>query len=204
MISTNDGSGLTVPGPRPKTQFGHMANLWRFTQDSIGFTRQLFQTYGKIASLRYGGGSNLYSPLPNCPGTVFVYGPEFVKQVATQHDVYYKYPLSGKLYQRKDESDRTEPLKHFVVGLFGVNGNQHRQHRQLMMPAFHKQQIEGYRDDIVAITQSVLDTLQVGKDYDIAQVMRLLTLRIATQTLFGEDIGKGAGSLGQLLQTVLR
>jgi cytochrome P450 len=196
-------TALTVPGPDPKTRWGHIRHLLHFASDSIGLTRELFQTYGAIVSLKYGGGTNLYSPLPNCPGTVFAYGPEFVRQVATQHEVYYKYPLSGRLYRRRNDSARTEPLKHFVVGLFGVNSDQHRQHRQLMMPAFHRQQIECYRDDIVAITQSTLDHLQVGKTYDMAEVMRLLTLRIATKTLFGEDMGEQGGSTGQLLQNVL-
>src|SRR3712207_4252283 len=112
---------LTVPGPNPKRPFEHLANLLRFGSDSIGFTRRLFQIYGPIVSLRYGGGTNIYTPLPTCPGTVFAYGPEFVRQVATQHEVYYKHPLSGRFYCLKDQSARTEPLKHFVVGLFGVN-----------------------------------------------------------------------------------
>jgi cytochrome P450 len=67
-----------------------------------------------------------------------------------------------------------------------------------MMPAFHKQQLEGYRNDIVAITQSELDRFQVNKTFDMAQAIRLLTLRVSTKTLFGEEIAEG--STGQLLQ----
>ncbi|HEY9640015.1 MAG TPA: cytochrome P450 [Coleofasciculaceae cyanobacterium] len=185
---------LTVPGPR-------LDNWFTLSKDSIGYTRHLFETYGAIVSLRYGGGTNIYSPLPNCPGSIFVYGPEFVRQVATQHEIYHKHPLSGRLYRKRGQSARTEPLNRFAVGLFGVNNDQHRQHRQLIMPAFHKQQLEHYRDDIVAITQSELDRLQVDKPCDIAQVMRLLTLRVATKTLFGEDVAEG--STGQLLQDAL-
>jgi cytochrome P450 len=203
-VSTDSSTiSLTVPGPNPRTRWENIANLLRFSRNSIGWTRQLFQTYGPIVSLRYGGGTNLYSPLSNCPGTVFVYGPEFVRQVATQHDIYYKHPLSGRLYQRKDDSPQSEPLKHFIVGLFGVNQDIHRQQRQLIMPAFHKQQIEQYRDDIVDITRSTLQALQTGTQYDISQLMRLLTLRIATKTLFGEDIGEAGGNTGQLLQDAL-
>jgi cytochrome P450 len=180
-----------------------MYNLLRFGKDSVGFTKELFATYGPIVSLNAGGGTNIYSSWTDCPGTVFAYGPDLVRQVATQHEVYHKHPLSGRFYARRDDSPRSQPLKHFMVGLFGVNSDQHRQHRQLMMPAFHKQQIESYRDAIVAITQNSLDALKVGKVYDMAAVMRLLTMRIATKTLFGEDIGENGGSVGQLLQTVL-
>lgn len=203
MTITSDYPGFMVPGPNPGTYWGRIANLLRFGSDSIGYARELFQTYGAIVALRSGGGTNIYSPLPNCPGTVFVYGPELIRQVATQHEIYYKHPLSGRLYRRKDDSARTEPLKHFMVGLFGVNCDQHRQQRQLIMPAFHKQQVESYRDQIVAIVQSTLDSLRVGQSGNIATVMRYLTLQVATQTLFGEEAGEADGSTGQLLQDVL-
>ena len=200
MTSTTLKSNLTVPGPRPVPILGRAAHVYRFASDSIGYTRDLFQTYGSVVSLTYGGGTNLYSPLPNCPGTVFVYGPELVRQVTTQHEIYYKHPLSGKLYRRREASARTEPLKHFAVGLFGINSDRHRQARQLLMPAFHKQRIESYRNDIVTITQSVLDQIRVGEKSDIDQIMRLLTMRVATKTLFGADVGEMGGTTGRIFQ----
>ncbi len=203
MTTTSTQPKLTVPGPRPLPILGHYALILPFGKDSIGYASYLFQTYGPVASLVAGGGSNLYSTFPNCPGTVFTYGPENVRQVASQHDVYYKHPLSGKLYSKRDESSRTQSLKHFCVGLFGINGQTHRLHRQLMMPAFHKQRIDSYRDDIVAITRSQLEQLPLNKPTNIAQVMRLLTLRVATKTLFGYDLGEKGGSIGQLLQDAL-
>ncbi len=200
MTTTTYNPSLTVPGPSPVPILGRAANVFRFANDSIGYTRQLFQTYGPVVSLVAGGGTNIYSPLPKCPGTVFVYGPELVRTVTTQHEIYYKYPLSGKLYRQRDISARTEPLKRFGVGLFGINTDQHRQARQLLMPAFHKQRIESYRNDIVAITQSVLDQMQVGKLCDIDKLMRLLTMRVATKTLFGADIGDIGSSTGRLFE----
>jgi cytochrome P450 len=106
------------------------------------------------------------------------------------------------LYRKHDESKRTEPFKHFGVGLFGVNSHTHRQHRQLLMPAFHKQRINAYRDEMVAIIQSVLNELQINQPADIAKVMRILTMRVATKTLFGSDVGEEGGSSGRLLESV--
>ncbi|MCD8490122.1 MAG: cytochrome P450 [Desertifilum sp.] len=192
---------LTVPGPAVTTPLGRSLSAFRFATDSIGYSRQLFQAYGPLVSLVQGGGTNLYSPLPNCPGTVLAYGPELVRQVTSQHEVYHKHPLSGRMYRKRHLSERTEPLKHFAVGLFGVNNSAHTQQRRLVMPAFHKQRIESYRDDIVTITHAVLEQLPVGEVCDIAGVMRLLTMRVASKTLFGYDIGES--NAGKLLQESL-
>lgn len=194
---------LKVPGPPPSKFFGTWFNCLKFSRDSIGYTRQLFKNYGSIVSLAYGGGTNLYSSYPHCPGTIFVYGPNLVKQVTTEHDIYYKHPLSGRLYGRRNESERTESLKHFAVGLFGVNCEKHLQDRKLLMPAFHKQRIDSYRDDIVAITDAVLSAMSTHQVHDIAEVMKLLTLRVATKTLFGKDVGSDGLGLSRLLQDSL-
>ncbi|MGB3760267.1 MAG: cytochrome P450 [Rivularia sp. (in: cyanobacteria)] len=194
---------FNVPGPSANTFLGRFGPIFRFAKDSIGYTRHLFDTYGSVVSMVAGGGTHIYSPLTECPGTVFTCGAENVRQVTSQHEVYHKCPLSGMMYSKHNDSKRTEPLKHFGVGLFGVNGATHRQHRQLLMPAFHKQRIDSYRDDMVAITQSVLEQLTIDKPIDIAQVMRLLTLRVATKTLFGSDVGEQGAKSGQILQEAL-
>lgn len=191
-----------LPAPATLPGVGRTLNILRFARDSVGYAHQLFGTYGPIVSLAPGGGTNLYSHHP-CPGTVLVCGPQFVRQVTTQHEIFYKAPLSGRMYRKKDDSPRTEPLKHFGVGLFGVNSTQHRRQRQLMMPAFHHKRIESYRDDMVAIAQSVLDRMPVGQVCDVAARMRLLTLRVATKTLLGYDVNAQGDRVGQLLQDTL-
>ena len=195
-------TNLPVPGPRPLPLIGRNILVSKFVKDSLGFTSQLFQKYGNLVSLARGGRTNLYSPLPNCPGTVFTYGSENVQKVTTQHEVYYKYPLTGGLYSRRDESSRTEPLKHFGVGLFGVNNNEHRRHRQLLMPAFHQKRIESYRDTFVEITELVSQEIEVNQVTNIAKLMRILTLRIASKTLFGVDIGEKGSKSAALLQKI--
>lgn len=196
-------SRLTVPGPRSIPLIGPAGSVFRFINDSVGYSSQLFRRYGPTVALCADGGTNLYSPQLDCPGTVLVYGPELARQAATQHEVYYKYPLSLTLYRKREDSKRAEPLKHFGVGLFGVNSDEHRQHRRLLMPAFHKKRIEAYRDDMVAITQSELDQWQVGRQLDIARALRFLTMRVATKTLFGRDSGDHDGEAGHLLQEAL-
>ena len=193
---------LTVPGPSPSPFFGSAPHALRFGADSVGYTRQLFQTYGPVVSLSAGGGTNIYSSQSRCPGTVFAYGPEVVRTVATQHETYHKYPLTGRAYRKRTISARHQPLTHFMVGIFGLNGDPHRQFRQLLMPNFHKQRIESYRNDIVAIAQSVLDQMPVTKECDILEVMRRLTIRVTTKILFGFDMDESGIRLGRLLENV--
>ncbi|MGL5084018.1 MAG: cytochrome P450 [Microcoleaceae cyanobacterium] len=203
MTATSSTSGLMVPGP-PPSLFGRFTHVFRFGRDSIGYTRQLFDTYGPIVSLTTGGKTNIYSPLPQCPGTVFACGPEFVQAVTTQHEIYYKYPLSGPLYRLQNTSPRTKPLGHFGVGLFGLNSTSHLQSRRLMMPAFHKQRLESYLQDMVAITASELDQIKVEQSCEVTQLMQRLTLRIATKTLFGEDMSASNKGTGQIMQEAFR
>ncbi|MEO0378365.1 MAG: cytochrome P450, partial [Cyanobacteria bacterium P01_A01_bin.17] len=193
----------TVPGPPPLPVVGRKLNVARFGLDSIGVGSHLFQTYGPVVSLAAGGGTNLYSPATDCPGSVIAYGPDIVREVATHHHIYHKCPLSGTLYRQKDKSDRTKALKTFGVGLFGVNEETHLQQRKLMAPAFHKQGIRHYRDDMVAIATSEISALEIDQPCEISQFMQRLTLRIATQTLFGDDINASDQTVGELLQEII-
>ncbi len=194
----------TVPGPQPLPLIGRKLNVARFGLDSISYSTDLFNTYGPVAALAAGGGTNLYSPAQHSPGSVVAYGPDVVREVATKHNVYHKCPLSGTLYRQKDQSKRTEALKTFGVGLFGVNDEAHLQQRKLMAPAFHKQGVSQYRDEMVAITQSEIDALQMDQIYEISRFMQRLTLRIASSTLFGEDINTRDQTVGELLQDIIK
>lgn len=193
----------TVPAAPTWPGIGARLNTMRYAKDSVAFASRLFQAHGPLVSLAAGGRTNFYSPLADCPGTVIAYGPEVIKQVALNHDIFHKFPLTGVLHRYRDRSSRTQGLQHFGVGLFGVNGQQHLQHRRLMMPAFHQRQIQAYRDDMVTITAAMLDTLVLNQPFDVATLMRLLTLRVATKTLFSYDVGESGGEIGQLLQHIL-
>jgi cytochrome P450 len=78
----------------------------------------------------------------------------------------------------------------------GLNGEVHRQHRRLMMPAFHKKRIERYYRTMVALTEETLNHWKAGEGRNIQQEMMSLTRRIATQTLFGQDLPDGGTESG--------
>src|SRR5437764_9180042 len=141
---------LNVPGPRPTPILGAMGNLLSFGRDPLNKLGELFKTYGKVVALAAGAPTRVISPYKDCPGTVFVYGPELNREVVTDHDNYHKSALTGGMQNGCELSPRKHLLWNFGTGLFHVNQDAHRQHRRLLMPAFHKKQIETYRDDMVA------------------------------------------------------
>ncbi len=192
-----------VPGPKPAPLIGRTLNILQFSKDSIAYTRSLFEKYGNLVSLVEGGGTRIYSSRPVCPGTIFACGPELTRQVATQQEIYHKCPLTGPLYGLRNQSARTKPLNHFLVGLFGDNEGRHLQQRKLMMPAFHRQRLQTYVNDMVAITDNELNKLSAGQVHNISEAMRLVTLRIVTKSLFGEDVGTKGGSTGEIIQEAL-
>jgi cytochrome P450 len=198
MITTSP-TRLSVPGPRVAPGFGPLRATLRFAGDSLGVAAELFDRYGRLASLCAGGGTRLYSPLRDCPGTVVALGAELNQAITTQHEVFFKHPLTMGLSPQGEVSPRTAPLRHFGAGLFGVNSNTHRAHRRLLMPAFHKKRIESYRDTMVAIAEQEIARLRPGQLLDIGAFMRHLTLRIAVKTLFGVELNDEVGRVGHVM-----
>ncbi|WP_424100833.1 cytochrome P450 [Moorena producens] len=192
-----------IPSPFRFPIVGRIASIIQYVEDSIHYSDQLFKRYGHIVAIATGRGTNISSPDPNCPATVIVYGSEIFRQVAMQHHIYHKCPLTGSLYRLKDQSPRTETLKIAGVGLFGLNDEIHLQHRKLIMPAFHQQKINSYCEDIVTITQSELEKLNPNQLCEVTKLTRNLTLRVVTKTLFGEDISNEKQSTGELLEDIL-
>src|SRR5437016_9759367 len=149
-------STFSVPGPPPVPILGPLGNLVQLTRDPLKYMGQLFKTYGPVASLAAGGRSRVFSTRSDRPGTVFVYGPELAREVEIQHDVYHKSALTGTLYPTGEVSRRERPLLEYATGLFSVNGDEHRRHRRLLAPAFHKKRIEAYLGDMISIADEVL------------------------------------------------
>lgn len=190
MVKNRNRLPIAIPGPEPTPILGAFGNLVSWGSNPIQRLTELFDKYGTLVALSRGGGTRLMTPWREAPGTLFAYGPDLNRQVLTQHDTFHKSAISGQLYPIGDVSPRKEPLKRWGTGLFDVNGDQHRQHRRLLMPAFHKKRIESYHASMVGLTQKTLDQWDPGQERNIHQDMMQLTLQIATETLFGDGLGQ--------------
>jgi cytochrome P450 len=73
------------------------------------------------------------------------------------------------------------------AGLFTLNGEQHKQERRLVMPAFHKKQIETYYDEVVRLTNDRLAAWKIGETYNLYNELFRITQDISISALFGLD-----------------
>jgi cytochrome P450 len=193
-------ASLIVPGPRALPLLGAAAELARFLIDPIFAVGRLFREHGPIAALVVGARTHVVSTEPNPPGTVFLHGPELMRALLTNHTDFHKCGLPGPLYPREPVSARKKPITRMLTGLFHVNEAEHKQQRRLLMPAFHRSRIESYREEMVASAEALLAKYQPGTIRDIRPDMMAVTLRIATTTLFGADLGEQGLSIGRDLE----
>ena len=194
-------ASLKVPGPSALPLLGPIAELLRFVLDPISHVGALFEKYGPIAQLVVGSPTRIVSTERNVPGTVFLFGPEYNRALLTNHADFHKCALTGPLYPSEPLSPRTRPLTRMLTGLFHANEADHRTQRRLLMPAFHRTRIESYRDEMVAVTDALLGDFRPGTTRDIRPDMMHVTLRIATATLFGADLGELGLQIGHDLES---
>jgi cytochrome P450 len=163
---------------------GWRGNSIIFLRDPMRYLQRSYETYGPLSGL-----------VRDDPRSVFAIGPEYNHQLLSDSRLFYTIfeTITPERLKRRRRS----------IGILNMNGEQHKQQRRLMQPAFHRKQIEGYRDDMVAITRAALDTWRPGQTLDIAQALQQLTLRVAGKTLFGLDLSREARGFGVLIKQLL-
>jgi len=88
-------------------------------------------------------------------------------------------------------------------GLLTSEGELWRRQRRLVQPAFHRDRIRGYAQQMVATTLEHEAGWAEGAEVDLAQDMSALTLRIVGRTLFGVDLRHDSRHVGPALTEVL-
>ena len=212
MLSSSDVTphASTVPGPEPSLALGVLPHVIRWVLDPIAGATRLFERYGPVAQLVRGRVRLVH---PGGQAVVIATGADVNQEVLSDHERYHMYALSGPLYPEdrdlaraetarfgRARRDRLVPVRRTLTGLFHVNQGEHRRHRRLLMPAFHKTRIDAYRDDMVALADALFAEWRLGETRDVLDDMTELTLRIATKTLFGEDAGERGVELARMMQ----
>jgi len=160
-----------------------------FFRDPIGCMRTLQQKYGSLVALgpiAFGEPTKLH---------VLAIGPEFNRQVLGDPA---KFRTTGQFIHGPNNSAQ----RRIRFGLTRMNGPQHKQQRQLILPPFHKKAVAGYHDLTVELAQEVIGQWKPGRR-DVYVDMRALTLRIASAVLFGHE-ASDANRVGHLLEVWAR
>jgi cytochrome P450 len=79
----------------------------------------------------------------------------------------------------------------------------HRQMRRVVQPAFHRERIAEYAGIMERDARDFADRLKTGEAFDAHAAMTELTLRIATETLFGSDESDSARFIGDALRLMM-
>ena len=88
-------------------------------------------------------------------------------------------------------------------GLLTSEDPLHRQMRRIVQPAFHRERVAKYVSVMERDAQEFVDRLQPGVAFDVHGAMIALTLRIATETLFGTDESASAQAVGEALRLMM-
>jgi cytochrome P450 len=120
-------------------------------------------------------------------GVVLVNAPELVSEVLIDRvDDYQKGPVL-RVISRPVLGD----------GLLTSEGQQHRERRKLVAPAFAHQRVSKYAAVMTDRTESAQTAWRDGQRMDMAQEMMRLTLDIVGRTLFDVELLGKADSLGR-------
>jgi cytochrome P450 len=123
---------------------------------------------------------------------VLVNTPEFIPDVLIEHaEDYHKGPVL-KQFSRPLLGD----------GLLNSEGEQHRQRRRLVAPAFAHQRVAKYADVMREQAEATVSGWRDGDRIDAAHEMMRLTLGIVGRTLFSVDMLDRADTLGEDITTL--
>ncbi len=164
-IMTASSTPAPKPGrvPRPPGPEGHWltGNLRDFRQDRLGFLAECAWTYGVIVAIRLG------------PANFWVLNhPDSVEELLVHENRQF--------------------IKHFALrsagpslgeGLLDGEGDFWRRQRRLAQPAFHRDRIAAYGQDMLEYAERSLRAWADGQTRDVQAAMMRLTLEVFVKTL---------------------
>lgn len=154
-----------VPYPPGLTDFS-MARTLRFGRDPLPILLDCYERFGPVFSLRVFHAN-----------VVFALGPAANHYITVSH-------ADNFIWRESHFRDLSLLIGD---GLLTTDGEFHRRSRQIMLPAFHREQIAAAGAVIAEEAERAVATLHAGQRLDLYAWTRRLALRIAMRALFGVD-----------------
>jgi cytochrome P450 len=170
LLAERRARGSFPPGP---TSFD-LRRTNDFMRDPLPLLLRCYEEYGPVFSMR-------------------LFHERFVFMLGPEANHYVLVSNASNFHWREGDFSQLIPL--LGDGLLTIDGDYHDRARRIMMPAFHREQIEAAVDVMIAETSRAMDEMRADEAVDIYHWMRNLAMRIAMRALLGldpNDAGSGA------------
>ena len=154
---------------------------WVSFGEPIPLFVHLHETFGRIAHYRFMGTT-----------IVFVNDPEWINEILVNQ--------AGSFIK-----ERTLQRMKILLGegLITSDDPVHMRQRRIAAPAFHRQRIAGYAEQIVASAKGACEEWVDGAEIDIANEMMKLSLHIVARTLFDQEVTAEVLSVAGEVNTIM-
>jgi len=162
---------------------------WTTLRSLVPVPFRRFPTFLRTTTERYG---NVFAFALPWRSYVFINEPALIKEMlVTQQHAFVK-------------SLGTRVLRLLLgEGLLTSEDPLHRRMRRVVQPAFHRERIAEYARVMERDGADFAARLRPGEAFDAHAAMTELTLRIATETLFGSDESDSAGAVADALRLMM-
>jgi len=141
----------------------------------------LLKTYGNIACYRFLG-----TPI------IFINDPDYIREVLINQ---------ASSFVKERTVRRMKVL--LGEGLITSDDPIHMRQRRIAAPAFHRQRIAAYGDQIVACAANQRNTWQPNQQIDISSASMSLSLEIVARTLFNTEVTDDIRSINDEVNTIM-
>jgi cytochrome P450 len=157
-----------------------LSAVMAFGKDPIGFLGEL-AAQGPLAGTSLAGEK-----------VILVSEPELIREVMLTR--------SGELIK-----SRPFPRVKLLLGdgLFTLEGDEHRAHRRMVMPAFHRQAIGHHGALLVERAAALRDSWRDGQEVSLHAALSELSLDMAARALYGADLGPAIGRIQRAMGTLM-
>jgi cytochrome P450 len=147
----------------------------------IRLFEHLLKTYGNIACYKFLG-----TPI------VFINDPDYIREILINQ---------ASSFVKERTVRRMKVL--LGEGLITSDDPIHMRQRRIVAPAFHRQRIAAYGDQIVACAANQRNTWQPNQNIDIAAACMQLSLEIVARTLFNTEVTADIRSINDEVNTIM-
>lgn len=139
-----------------------------------------------------------------------IHGDIFTFRVANRRLIFINHPdyIQRILQENHRNYKKSEAYRKLALllgdGIFTSNGDYWRSQRRTIQPAFHRDQIKTYAQEMHDFSMHLVDRWKMKQEIELATEMTRVTLQIISKTMLGVDLDKEGKTVEQHLPFVLK